>query len=102
MYFSVISEMARPQEFTKAMVVCYSIMSATYMCVLGANFSLTDSTIGIVVYFFAGQYLSNPALGSAGILMSKVCYGIALPGLFASALLYCHFGAKALFVRGLR
>lgn len=72
------------------MSICYSIMTATYL------------TIGIVVYVYAGQYLSSPALGSAGVLMSKVAYGIAFPGLCASALLYCHFGAKALFVRLLR
>ena len=97
--------MARPKEFTKALVICYSIMTATYLYehpFLPHAHRSDSSTIGIVVYYYAGQYLSSPALGSAGFLMQKVSYGIALPGLFASALLYCHFGAKMLFVRALR
>jgi hypothetical protein len=63
---------------------------------------MTYLTIGIVVYYYCGQYLANPALGSAGVIVKKVAYGIALPGLFVSVTIYTHVGAKMIFVRVLR
>ncbi|KAL7418998.1 hypothetical protein Q5752_006682 [Cryptotrichosporon argae] len=89
-FFNVIGEMRRPADYNKAMLTCQSIVTATYL------------TIGIVVYYYCGQYVTSPALGSAGPLMKRVCYGIALPGLFVSVTIYCHCGAKMLFVRLLR
>lgn len=46
--------------------------------------------IGVVVYAFVGQYVSSPALGSAGILMKRICYGLAMPGLLITAILFTH------------
>lgn len=46
--------------------------------------------VGIVVYYFCGSYVASPALGSAGPLLKKVCYGIALPGLLATTVLPAH------------
>ena len=46
--------------------------------------------IGVVVYYYCGSYVASPALGSAGVLMKKVCYGLALPGLLASVVLVTH------------
>jgi cbb3-type cytochrome oxidase subunit 1 len=71
------------------------------------------------VYGFVGQYVASPALGSAGAVMKRVCYGLALPGLLVSTVLYAHVSffatrpnneprlipqlpAKYLFVRILR
>lgn len=70
----------------------------------------------MVVYRYCGSFVSNPALGSAGVLMKKVCYGLALPGVLLSVVLITHvsclrtpacprsdqFPAKLLFVRILR
>jgi MFS family permease len=84
-----------------------------------SELSLTTQIIGCVVYHYAGQYVSAPALGSAGPLLKKVCYGLALPGLLVSAILWTHvsiwvlsrhvrpeltpqFPAKFIFVRVLR
>lgn len=47
-------------------------------------------TIGIVVYYYCGQYVSLPALGSASELVKRVAYGLALPGLLASMTIYTH------------
>lgn len=59
-------------------------------------------TFSLVVYRWCGQWVASPSLGSAGTLIKKVAYGIALPGLLVSACLYIHVAAKYLFVRILR
>lgn len=89
-FFNIISEMREPRHYTKAMVVCQSTMTAVYIA------------IGVVVYYFCGSYVSSPALGSAGHVMKKVCYGVALPGLLVSTTLFIHFAAKYFFMRFLR
>jgi hypothetical protein len=55
--------------------------------------------IGVVVYYFCGSYVASPALGSAGVLMKKVCYGLALPGLIVSTTLFIHV-SRHLFKMG--
>jgi amino acid transporter len=85
-YFSVISEMADPREYPKALALCRGIATSVYL------------TIGIVVYYYCGDYVASPALGSAGILMKKVCYGLAIPGLIMSMTLYLHV-SQALYRR---
>ena len=58
--------------------------------------------LGCTIYHFVGQYIASPALGSAGDLMKRICYGIALPGLVVGGVLYTHIPAKYIFVRLLR
>lgn len=55
---------------------------------------LTFQTISIIVYHFCGQYLANPALGSAGPLLKRIAYGLAIPGLLASIVMSTHMPAK--------
>lgn len=40
------------------------------------------------------RYIDSPALGSAGPLMKRVCYGLVLPGLIIGVTLYVHIPAK--------
>ncbi|OJJ54274.1 hypothetical protein ASPSYDRAFT_161130 [Aspergillus sydowii CBS 593.65] len=89
-FFSIAAEMRDPREFNKALMVCQSIVTATYVIV------------GIIVYYYAGSYVASPALGTAGPLVKKVAYGIALPGLFVTAILLTHVPSKYIFVRLLR
>ena len=89
-FFNIVSEMREPRHYTRALIVCQGTMTAVYIA------------IGCVVYYFCGSYVSSPALGSAGHLMKKVCYGIALPGLLVSTTLFVHFAAKYFFMRILR
>ncbi|WWC62344.1 uncharacterized protein I303_104940 [Kwoniella dejecticola CBS 10117] len=89
-FFNVVGEMRKPRDYDRSLYWCQSIVTATYL------------TIGIVVYYYCGQYLANPALGSAGTIIKKVAYAIALPGLFVSVTIYTHVGAKMIFVRVLR
>lgn len=89
-FFSVSAEMQHPQMFTRSLVC-------------GQGFIvLTCLAIASIVYGKIGQYLASPALGSAGLLIKKVSYGVALPGLLVTAVLYSHISAKYCFVRVLR
>ncbi|WVQ81417.1 hypothetical protein IAT38_003541 [Cryptococcus sp. DSM 104549] len=89
-FFNVIGEMRQPKYYNQSLYYSQGICSAVYL------------TIGIVVYYYCGQYLANPALGSAGLLIKKIAYGLALPGLFVGCILYTHVAAKMVFVRALR
>lgn len=89
-FFSIVSEMREPKHYTRSLVLCQSTITAVYLA------------IGIVVYYYCGQHVASPALGSAGTLMKKVCYGLAIPGLVATVCLVTHLPAKQIFVRVLR
>lgn len=77
-FFSIISEMRDPKTYTKSMVLCQGTVTAVY------------TAIGIVVYYYCGSFVASPALGSAGTLMKRICYGLALPGLLVSTLILLH------------
>lgn len=89
-FFSIISEMRNPKDYTKSLVVAQAAVALVYL------------VIGIVVYYFCGSYVASPALGSAGATMKKVCYGVALPGLVASCMLFVHLPSKSIFMRFMR
>ncbi|KAK6207058.1 hypothetical protein LQW54_007486 [Pestalotiopsis sp. IQ-011] len=55
-----------------------------------------------VVYYWCGQWVASPSLGSAGPLIKRIAYGVGIIGLAVSACLYVHIAAKYLFVRFLR
>ncbi|RMZ82780.1 hypothetical protein DV738_g1499, partial [Chaetothyriales sp. CBS 135597] len=89
-FFAIVSEMADPTYYSRAVLLCQAVVTAVYL------------VIGIVVYYFAGSYVASPALGSAGVLLKKISYGFALPGLIASATIVSHLPAKYVFIRLLR
>ncbi|CAK3916882.1 N amino acid transport system [Lecanosticta acicola] len=89
-FFSIVSEMRNPRDFTKSLCVAQTIVTLVYL------------VVGIVVYYYCGSYVASPALGSAGPLMKRVCYGLALPGLVASCMLFVHLPAKSAFMRIMR
>lgn len=78
LFFPVISEMRNPRDYTKALIVCQSGVTITYVA------------IGCIVYYFCGSYVASPALGSAGVLLKRVCYGIGLPGIIVTTVLCLH------------
>lgn len=57
--------------------------------------------IGTVVYYYCGIYVATPALGSAGALMKRISYGLALPGLFVTICIYLHVRHRVFESRGL-
>lgn len=77
-YFGIISEMRDPRTYKKTMCLSMGLLYIVY------------AVIGIVVYYYCGQYVANPALGSAGPLMKKVAYGIAIPALLVTLCIYSH------------
>lgn len=83
-FFSIVSEMRNPRDYTKSLVVAQAAVALVYL------------VIGIVVYYYCGSYVASPALGSAGPTMKKVCYGLALPGLVASCMLFVHVSTRPL------
>lgn len=40
--------------------------------------------VAVVVYRYAGDKVSSPALGSGGKVVSKVAYGVAIPTVWPS------------------
>ncbi|KAI0425317.1 transmembrane amino acid transporter protein-domain-containing protein [Xylaria sp. FL1042] len=89
-FFAIVSEMRDPKLYTRSLLVCQSVVTVVYI------------TIGTVIYYFCGSYVASPALGSAGVLVKKVAYGFALPGLIITTTLVIHLPAKFIFVRILR
>ena len=53
--------------------------------------------IGCVIYNFAGQYVVAPALGSAPGVPSQVAYGILIPTMLGSGLVFGHTGIKFMY-----
>ncbi|CAI7619289.1 unnamed protein product [Penicillium bialowiezense] len=89
-FFPIAAEMRDPSLYTRSLITCQLAITAIYI------------SIGTVIYIYCGSYVSSPALGSAGTLIKKVSYGIALPGLIVSTVIVLHFSSKYLFVRILR
>ena len=59
--------MDKPRDFTKSLSVLQIIDTSLYLA------------SAIVIYRFVGPDVESPALGSAGHLMKKVAYGLAIP-----------------------
>lgn len=89
-FFSIASEMRDTRLYNRALVISQAAVALVYI------------VIGVVVYYYCGSYVASPALGSAGVTMKKVCYGLALPGLIASCMLFVHLPSKNIFMRFMR
>lgn len=70
--FSFMEEMHTPTDFPKS------------IWVLGLTEIVIYTVTGAVGYAFVGQSVGSPALLSAGKLISKIAFGIALPVIFIS------------------
>ena len=77
-FFNIISEMREPRLYNRALAICQVLVTVIYI------------VVGTVVYYYCGSHVASPALGSAGVLIKKVSYGFALPGLSVSAILLLH------------
>lgn len=85
-----MAEMKQPEDYNKAVYLSMSFVTSSYLA------------FTLVLYYWCGQWIASPSLGSAGPIIKKIAYGIALPGLAVSGCLYIHVAAKYLFVRILR
>lgn len=77
-FFQIVSEMREPRHYNRSLVSCQSVVFITYL------------TIGTVFYYFRGSHVASPALGSAGLLIKKISYGIVLIGLIVSETMALH------------
>lgn len=62
-YIPVIAEMRRPQDYKKAVLPVAVMVAAIYLA------------CSMVVYYYCGQWIATPSLGSAGPTVKKVAYG---------------------------
>ncbi|KAF2127197.1 N amino acid transport system protein [Dothidotthia symphoricarpi CBS 119687] len=86
-FFSFQAELRNPRDFNKALVFSQSIAITFYM------------TISVVIYYFAGPLVASPALGSASPLMSKVCFGIAIPTIVIAGVIAGSVACKYIYIR---
>lgn len=77
-YFVIQDEMKNPKHYNATMFSSIAIIAIVY------------TVASAVVYCYCGSYVSSPALGSAGGVMRKVCYGLATPGLIVTGIIVCH------------
>ena len=70
--FSFMDEMHTPKDYVKS------------IWALGLTEIFIYTVTGALVYRFVGQDVENPALSSAGELVSRIAYGVALPVIFIS------------------
>lgn len=66
-FFGLLAEMEEPRDFPKALIMLQTFEIVFY------------TVAAVVIYYYVGQEVTSPALGSAGPVLKKVAYGIAIP-----------------------
>ncbi|RYN74316.1 hypothetical protein AA0117_g7055 [Alternaria alternata] len=86
-FFSFQSELEDPRDFRKALILEQGIAVTFYML------------ISVIMYYHAGPSVASPALGSASPLVSKVCFGIALPTIIVAGVVNGSVATKYIYFR---
>ncbi|KAJ5094887.1 hypothetical protein N7532_007220 [Penicillium argentinense] len=86
-FFGLIAEMETPNDFKKSLFMLQGFEICLYL------------TAGVVVYCYVGKDVSSPALSSAGPLMKKVAFGIAIPTIVGAGVVNGHIGLKYIYFR---
>ncbi|KAL3479013.1 transmembrane amino acid transporter protein-domain-containing protein [Aspergillus californicus] len=86
-FFGLAAELKDPRDFPKGLCLLQGIDISLYLIA------------AVVIYRFAGADVSSPALGSAGPIVGKVAYGIALPTILIAGVIYGHVASKYIYVR---
>lgn len=90
-FITVMAEMRDPsRDFMPSMYILQIFAIPMY------------TIVGAVIYSLAGQYTTSPALGAAPLVPAKVAYGILLPTLLGTSLVFGHTAIKFIFVECLR
>jgi hypothetical protein len=76
-----------PRDFHKALFFEQAIAVVFY------------TIISVVIYYFAGPLVASPALGSASPLVSKICFGIALPTIIVAGVVNGSVASKYIYLR---
>jgi hypothetical protein len=75
-FFGLIAETQDPKTFPKSLAMLQITDGVMYL------------VSGLVIYRFAGPNVKSPAPSSAGPLMKKICYGLAIPTVCFAHFLY--------------
>lgn len=86
-FFGMFSELENPREFKKALLMNQAFSVVFYV------------VLATVIYYFAGEMVASPALGSASPLMRKIAFGIALPTIVIAGVINNHVGCKYVYLR---
>lgn len=86
-FFGLLAEMEEPKDFPKALVMLQTFEIIFY------------TVAAVVIYYYVGQEVTSPALGSAGPILKKVAYGIAIPTIIGAGVVNGHIGLKYIYVR---
>jgi hypothetical protein len=86
-FFGLISEMRNPKDFPKALCMLQSFEIVLYV------------VAAIVIYCYVGPDVDSPALGSAGPLLKKIAYGVAIPTIVGAGVVNGHIGLKYVYFR---
>ncbi|KAI4696740.1 uncharacterized protein J4E88_000918 [Alternaria novae-zelandiae] len=86
-FFSFQSELEDPRDFRKALIFEQGIAVTFYML------------ISVIIYYYAGPLVASPALGSASPLVSKICFGIALPTIIVAGVVNGSVATKYIYFR---
>lgn len=86
-FFSFISELKDPHSYPKALYLLQAIDISMYILV------------AVVIYRYAGESVTSPALGSTSPLVRKIAYGIAIPTIVIAGVINGHVASKYIYVR---
>ncbi|KAI5272049.1 hypothetical protein E4T47_04628 [Aureobasidium subglaciale] len=86
-WLSFISELRDPKDYPKALMTLQAVDTSLYL------------VAAVVIYYFAGDMVTSPALSSASPLVSKIAWGIALPTIIIAGVIFGHVTAKYIYIR---
>ncbi|RMJ27929.1 hypothetical protein PHISP_01197 [Aspergillus sp. HF37] len=86
-FITFMTELKDTRDFPKSLALLQTIDISLY------------TTAAVVIYYYAGSAVKSPALGSAGPLIAKIAYGIALPTIVIAGVINGHIAGKAIYVR---
>ncbi|RMJ25346.1 hypothetical protein PHISP_03788 [Aspergillus sp. HF37] len=87
-FFGFISEMREPKDYPKTLYTLQFTDTSLYL------------TAAVVIYYYGGDSVTSPALGSTSPLVAKIAYGIAIPTkIVIAGIIYCQVAGKYIYVR---
>lgn len=92
-----IAEMKDPKQYKKPIAASMGLLLVLYIVISLVVYRYCGGESGRIESADRVVFIASPALGSAGDLIKKITYGIAVPGLWISATLCQHVSSRANF-----
>ncbi|KAF7122284.1 hypothetical protein CNMCM5793_000241 [Aspergillus hiratsukae] len=86
-FFGFMAELKNPRDYPKSLFLLQGIDTCLYI------------VAAVVIYCYAGDDVTSPALGTASPIVKKVAYGIALPTIVIGGVVNGHVACKYIYVR---